>query len=65
LVKFGLQDVLEPQDVEVEHVGEVGHGHGQVVLHTKGLQIVNYFGRFDYNDYFAIILPIIFTDIVD
>ena len=24
----------EPQDGEVGHVGEVGHGHGQVVLHT-------------------------------
>ena len=34
LVEFGLQDVLEPQDGEVGHVGEVGHGHGQVVLHT-------------------------------
>ena len=40
MVKFGLQDVLEPQDDEVGHVGEVGHigefghGHGQVVLHT-------------------------------
>ena len=32
---------------------------------VKGLQIGNYFGRFDYIDYFAIILPIIFSDIVD
>ena len=34
LVEFGLQDVLEPQDGEVGHVDEVGHGHRQVVLHT-------------------------------
>ena len=36
MVKFGLQDVLEPHDGEVGYVGEVGHGHGQVVLHTCG-----------------------------
>ena len=31
---FGLQDVLEQQDGEVGHVGEFGHGHGRVLLHT-------------------------------
>ena len=31
---LGLWDFQEPQDGEVGHVGEVGHGHGQVVLHT-------------------------------
>ena len=37
----------------------------KVSLCAKGLQIGNYFGHFDYNNYFAIILPIIFIDIVD
>ena len=34
MVEFGLQDVPEPHFDEVGHVGEVGYGHGQVVLHT-------------------------------
>ena len=31
---FVLPDVLEPQYDHLGHVGEVGHGHEQVVLHT-------------------------------
>ena len=34
MLKFWLQDVLEPHGDEVGHVGEVGNGHRQVVLHT-------------------------------
>ena len=35
-VKFGIQDISEPHDGEVGHVGEVSKGHKQVVLHTSG-----------------------------
>ena len=31
-VNFGIQDVPEPQDGEVGHVGEVARGHKHVVL---------------------------------
>ena len=32
MVEFLLVDVLEPQDDEVGHVGELAQGHRQVVL---------------------------------